>query len=172
MIAVTLRLGIAPFLAIPLLLLNACAAQDFRGSLAGTVKDSAGAGIAGAKIVVQLAGSSMDRGTITDRAGEFRVDGLPPGDYRVTVSAKGLADATSIVSVLVDSVRQIDVTLLPILKETVNVRGELSSITAQPMQVTSTVEGGVITSRDLDTIPLANRSFANIAYLAPGTEPV
>jgi hypothetical protein len=140
--------------------------------LAGTVKDSAGAGIAGAKIVVQLAGSSMDRGTITDRSGEFRVDGLPPGDYRVTVSAKGLADATSIVSVLVDSVRQIDVTLLPILKETVNVRGELSSITAQPMQVTSTVEGGVITSRDLDTIPLANRSFANIAYLAPGTEPV
>ena len=30
----------------------------------------------------------------------------------------------------------------------------------------------VITSQDLDTIPLAARSFANIAYLAPGTEPV
>ena len=27
-------------------------------------------------------------------------------------------------------------------------------------------------AQDLDTIPLANRSFANIAYLVPGTEPV
>ncbi len=31
---------------------------------------------------------------------------------------------------------------------------------------------GVVTARDLQTIPLAQRSFANIAYLVPGTEPV
>jgi hypothetical protein len=30
----------------------------------------------------------------------------------------------------------------------------------------------VVTARDLETIPLAFRSFANIAYLVPGTEPV
>jgi hypothetical protein len=30
----------------------------------------------------------------------------------------------------------------------------------------------VVESRDLQTIPLAQRSFANIAYLVPGTEPV
>ena len=31
---------------------------------------------------------------------------------------------------------------------------------------------GVVSSRDLQTLPLAARSFANIAYLVPGTEPV
>ncbi len=30
----------------------------------------------------------------------------------------------------------------------------------------------MITARDLESLPLAERSFANIAYLAPGTEPV
>ncbi|HEY0794300.1 MAG TPA: TonB-dependent receptor, partial [Acidisarcina sp.] len=30
----------------------------------------------------------------------------------------------------------------------------------------------IVTTHDLETIPLAARSFANIAYLAPGTEPV
>jgi hypothetical protein len=30
----------------------------------------------------------------------------------------------------------------------------------------------VITSHDLESLPLAARSFANIAYLTPGTEPV
>ncbi len=34
------------------------------------------------------------------------------------------------------------------------------------------VHQGVISSQDLETLPLAARSFANIAYLAPGTEPV
>src|SRR4029077_14841230 len=29
-----------------------------------------------------------------------------------------------------------------------------------------------VSEQDLGTIPLATRSFANIAYLAPGTEPV
>ncbi len=32
--------------------------------------------------------------------------------------------------------------------------------------------GGVVTNNDIQNIPLAARSFANIAYLVPGTEPV
>jgi hypothetical protein len=34
------------------------------------------------------------------------------------------------------------------------------------------VHGGAVTAQDLAAIPLAMRSFANIAYLVPGTEPV
>src|SRR5205823_319297 len=36
----------------------------------------------------------------------------------------------------------------------------------------SVVHQGIITRQDLQNLPLAERSFANIAYLAPGTEPV
>src|SRR5205823_8657938 len=46
------------------------------------------------------------------------------------------------------------------------------SIMAQPIELASQVHQSVITGRDLATMPLAARSFANIAYLAPGTEPL
>src|SRR5262249_20757677 len=36
----------------------------------------------------------------------------------------------------------------------------------------SAVRGSVVTGQDLGTVPLAVRSFANIAYMVPGTEPV
>ena len=40
------------------------------------------------------------------------------------------------------------------------------------MTRSSAVRGGVVGSQDLETLPLPARSFANIAYLVPGTEPV
>ncbi len=105
--------------------------------------------------------------------GEFRVDDLPPGKYHLSVQAPGFSEARSVVSVEVSSVREVTVTLKPIApSETVNVRSESSSITTQPIDLVSVVHQGVISSQDLETLPLASRSFANIAYLAPGTQPV
>ena len=51
-------------------------------------------------------------------------------------------------------------------------QAQASSIVTQQMDTSSAVHGGVVTAHDLETIPLAMRSFANIAYLVPGTEPV
>ena len=76
-------------------------------------------------------------------------------------------------TVSVSSAREINVIMNPApSQQQVNVSATPSSITTQPMDTTSAVHGGVVTARDLETIPLAERSFANIAYLVPGTEPV
>ncbi len=53
-----------------------------------------------------------------------------------------------------------------------NVKGISSSITTETIDTASAVHGGVVGSQDLETLPLPARSFANIAYLVPGTEPV
>ncbi|MBV8553034.1 MAG: TonB-dependent receptor [Acidobacteriaceae bacterium] len=152
---------------------NICAAQDFRGSLAGVVEDSTGGYISGAATTIQLLGADLKRETKANRNGEFRFNALPPGEYRITVNAKGFAQATSTVAVQVTSVQNITVTLKPAaLAQTVNVTAGASSITTEPIDLTTTVQGGVVGSRDLETLPLASRSFANIAYLLPGTEPV
>jgi hypothetical protein len=105
--------------------------------------------------------------------GEFRIEGLLPGSYRVTASAKGFGEATADVDVAVSVVRDITVTLKPQnARETVSVQGSTSSITTESIDTASAVRGGVVGTRDLETLPLAARSFANIAYLVPGTEPV
>lgn len=147
-------------------------AQNPRGSLRGTVQDSSSAVIPSAKIVVRAVDSSVERQASSDADGEFRIDDLLPGAYRVTVEAKGFAEAVSNLNVAVSSVREIKVTLKPRAAQMTVIVDDHESITTQPLNTTSAVQQSIIGTQDLETIPLAARSFANIAYLAPGTEPV
>ena len=148
-------------------------AQNPRGSLRGTVQDATGARIPSASIVVRSVDSPMQRSATSEDRGEFRLDDLLPGAYRLTVSATGFAPAQADVSVAVSSVREVTVALkAAATPQTVSVQGQNSSITTQPIDLVSVVHQGVISTQDLQNLPLAARSFANIAYLAPGTEPV
>src|ERR1022692_2394975 len=143
-----------------------CQAQDFRGSLAGTVADSSGGRVQSADVSLQAPESSLERHTKTDSRGEFRFDDLLPGNYKLTVRAPGFAEASSNVTVVVSSVREVGVTLnLRSARQTLNVQAQPSSIVTEPVDTSSAVHGGAVTAGDLETIPLANRSFANIAYL-------
>ena len=160
-----------------LLGLGLCAAglkgQVVSGRLTGTVRDSSGARIAGARIAARARHFPLRRQTRSGPRGEFRLDSLPPGAYRLTVSAAGMEAARAMVRIHSGMSRTITVTLRPHTREqSIRVRANPSSITTAPIQLTSTVQEAAITARDLGTIPLAARSFANIAYLAPGTEPV
>jgi hypothetical protein len=147
--------------------------QNPNGALRGEIHDATSARIAGAHIEVQSAGSSLSRDAVANDRGEFRIDGLLPGRYHMVVSAKGFAPAAADVDVEVSIVRDVSTTLTPQTgRETVNVQGSASSITTEPIDTASAVHQGVVTSHDLETLPLAARSFANIAYLVPGTEPV
>ncbi|HYL61819.1 MAG TPA: carboxypeptidase regulatory-like domain-containing protein, partial [Candidatus Methylomirabilis sp.] len=148
-------------------------AQEFRGSIVGVVQDATGARIPSAKITIQASESSFMRQTSSDANGGFRLDDLMPGAYHVIVSATGFADAISDVKVIVSSVQTLTVTLKPApVAQSVSVQAEASSIATEPLDTANTVLGGAVTSQDLETIPLAHRTFANIAYLVPGTEPV
>src|SRR6266436_9791513 len=74
-------------------------AQEFRGTLRGVVQDASGGRVPAAKIVVQAAESSLHREASSDTRGEFRLDDLLPGAYRVKVQADGFAEATSHVKI-------------------------------------------------------------------------
>ncbi len=148
--------------------------QGFRGNLIGVVKDQSGARVPLAKVSVTPVGAAGSRRKMTaDSHGNFRINNLLPGGYVVTVRANGFAPAKAEVTIQVSSTRSVSVTMRPATaRATVTVSAQASSITTQSLDLTNSVIQGVVTSKDLETIPLASRSFANIAYLAPGTEPV
>jgi hypothetical protein len=153
----------------------ACAltAQTPRGSLRGTVVDATGARVAAARIVLQSTGSSAQREASSEDRGEFRMDDLLPGAYHISVTASGFASAQTDIVIPISSVRDITVTLrAAVAGESVNVAAIASSITTQPIDLVSVVHQGVVSRQDLETLPLAARSFANIAFLVPGTAPV
>ena len=169
-----LRNAVLPFL----LLLLVCDAsflhaQNPNGALRGEVQDASSARVVGARVVVRSSNSAVEREVTTNEQGEFRLEGLLPGSYRVTVAAKGFAQATADVNIAVSLVLGIAVILKPqSAQETVKVEGNSSSITTQTIDTTSAAREGVVGTQDLETLPLPARSFANIAYLVPGTEPV
>src|ERR1700683_25886 len=148
-------------------------AQKFRGSLRGIVQDVSQARVPSAKVVLHAAESSVEVQATANEQGELRVDNLAPATYHLLAKAKGFAEVLSDVTIMVSSVRDITITLQPsVVQQTVKVQGQASSVTTEPIDLASAVHQGVVRSQDLETIPLAARSFANIAYLVPGTEPV
>jgi len=148
-------------------------AQTTGGALRGVVDDPSGARIASARVEARLAASSQIRTVFTDATGNFRLDGLAPGSYRLIVSANSFDQATADVVIQGGVIRDVAVTLKPRrVAQSVAVQALASSIAAQPIDLASQVHQAIITSQDLDQLPLPARSFANIAYLAPGTEPV
>jgi len=156
-----------------LLFADMAAAQNPSGTLRGIVQDQTGARIASAKIALTLADRSVVRSAPADQRGEFRFDDLMPGTWSVEVSCKGFADAVASFAIAVSSVRDITVTMKPsAAATTVGVRALGGSITAQLIDLSSSVHQAIATSQDLESLPLPARSFANVAYLAPGTEPV
>src|SRR5258708_31362912 len=105
-------------------------AQNPNGALRGEVQDQSGARVSSAQVVLMSSGSSARREAPVNERGEFRIEGLLPGPYHVTVSAKGFADAASEVDVVVSFVRALTVTLKPSAgRETLNVSGTASSTT-------------------------------------------
>src|SRR4029077_12968295 len=148
-------------------------AQSPEGALVGTVSDVTGSRIAAATVTVAAKSFSFTRTVKTSKLGEFSVESLPPGEYEVKVEAAGFAAKTGVVTVAVTSVPSMSVQLQPAtVQQTVKVEGTSSSLSAQPIETSSSVVKTTIGIRDLEEIPLAHRSFANIAYLAPMTEPV
>src|ERR1700678_3157638 len=70
-------------------------------------------------------------------------------------------------------VKEITATLQPdVVQQTVKVRAQASSISTEQIDLSSAVHQGAVSAEDLQDIPLAHRSFANIAFLVAGTEPV
>jgi hypothetical protein len=155
-----------------LLIVLPMSAQTTTGSLRGTVEDVTHSRIAGAGVNLTQLASAQSRHATADARGDFRIDALTPGTWHLAITSATFTPATADVNIAVSSTQSVAVTLrTATLQQSAKV-STASSIATQPIDLTGNVLGSVITAEDLAALPLPARSFANIAYLAPGTEPV
>ena len=59
------------------------------GTIKGTITDPGGAVVPGAKVVATNVGTKVENTRMTNDAGVYLITPLPPGEYKVTVSAAG-----------------------------------------------------------------------------------
>ena len=139
-------------------------AQMSGGTLEGTVVDEQGSGLPGVTLTVTNAATGSARVDVTDASGGFRFPSLPAGDYTVMAELSGFGSISQeSVSVNVASTRRMAFTLQSSVQETISVIDEA------PLLNTEAAQGTVVSQRELQSLPLNGRQFANVAVLAPGT---
>jgi len=164
-----LAIASALFLAIVIVLSGIPSfAQKDAGAIVGTVRDSSGALVTGAKVTV----TDADRGTavaqMTDDLGQYVASPLKVGRYNVTVEKEGFKKmVVGPVIVDVQARPAVDVTLqIGSTTETVDVTSQ------GPQLETETSElGQVVNSHTINSLPLNGRNYAQLALLGAGVTP-
>src|SRR5271170_7026818 len=144
-------------------------AQAVSASLVGTVSDSTGAGISGAKIAIQEVATGINRATVTNESGNYTFPDLTPGTYAVSVEATGFKKETRpSIDVVVNTTTRVDLGLQPgSATETVTVTSAPAILQTDRADVSTNLE-----SHTLQSMPvLVNQNFQSLLTLVPGVGP-
>lgn len=136
------------------------------GAISGTVEDSSGGVVTGAKVeIVSTATNELLRSETTNASGFFTVTLLPAGAYVVRVNAPGLTE-TSLRDVIV---RVTETTRLTIslkaktIEEKVEVRANVENV-----KTTDATTGESLGGQTIRELPLATRNFQQLLALSAG----
>jgi hypothetical protein len=136
-----------------------------KGSIVGTVQDQSAGVIAGVVVTATGENGVTASGT-SDEKGEYRLEGLLPGTYKVTGSSTGFTDfVTEGLKVREAEVRRLDLTMVPV---SVVTKVEVEGQTVTQVETESSQLGGTITSKEVTTYALNGRNFTQLIALAPG----
>jgi Carboxypeptidase regulatory-like domain/TonB dependent receptor-like, beta-barrel len=151
--------------ALCLLLVPIAWGQFTEGNLAGTVEDSSGAAVVGAKVTVTSEDTGAKSSLQTDAIGYFRVQHLRPGMYDVRVEAANFKTAVVRgVVVTVNATTTADVKLqVGSVSESVEVSGAAALVQSDEARLSDTLAG-----RQVTDLPLNGREIYQLMSLQPG----
>jgi hypothetical protein len=144
--------------------LSAVSAFAQTGSIEGTVNDDQGLALPGVTTTARNTATGFTRSATSDSSGAYRLQALPVGTYEVKADLTGFAGRSRQVIVNIDTTSTID------FKMAVAGQTEEVTVTAEAplIDVKETGVGEVITSTQIQNLPLNGRQFANLAALVPG----
>jgi outer membrane receptor protein involved in Fe transport len=154
-------------LAVVFLFCLTCGASyaQFNAAIEGTVKDPHELGVAGAKITLTNQETGVSHETVTGLGGTYRITGLPPGSYTLTVEGPNFKKSvTKDLAISAETTRGFDLKLeLGAASESITVTGEAEGIQTENANVS-----GTISSRMIRDLPTAGRDPYELLRLTPG----
>lgn len=135
------------------------------GTIAGSVVDTSGAVIVGASVTAIDAAGNV-AAAVSDDKGEYKIEGLAAGTYKVAASATNFADFFKDGVALADgqSVR-LDITLQP---ATQSQKVEVTAGGVTQIEQENAEISGTLTNKEVTTYGLNGRNFTQLIALAPG----
>jgi hypothetical protein len=134
------------------------------GQVIGTVVDAQGGVLPGVTVSAMSPQLQGTRTAVTDSTGTFRFPTLPPGTYVIKATLSGFADAAQEnVMVSLDKSASLNLKMqVAGVSQTVNV------MASSPVVDTQSAAGGVTIDQAMMTQLPVQRSFYNLARIAPG----
>ena len=151
------------------LLTSLATSQLYTGSIAGTVTDPSGAVIPSASVNATDQNKGFAFTATTDSAGRYLLRPIPPGKYNISVEAPNFqSERKQEVTVEVNQSVTVDFSMkVGAANQVVDVEAGASELQTQ-----DAVTGQVVDRRLINNLPLINRDFLSLSYLAPGVTEV
>lgn len=133
--------------------------------LTGTVTDQTGAGVPNAKVTATDPANGLERSVMTDEHGFYRVSGLPPSSYKVSVEHAGFQ--TEIATGVVLTVGQ---TLLFDFRLKLSGMSSQVEVNAEPPIVDAErgSQANTLTQNYIADLPIDRRDYLTFTLLMPG----
>jgi len=147
---------------------NLAYAQVAGATLSGTITDPSGAALVHVEVSIKHSATGVTREVTSDSAGFYTAPNLVPGDYQVTVAARGFSTSVADVTLTVGSNQTLDVAMkVGAANEKIVVTTE-----APAVQLASSDLSAVVNATTVRELPLNGRSWTDLAALQPGVDTI
>ena len=136
-------------------------------SISGRVTDPTGAAIPGATVSVLDLATQQEKGVQTDAGGNFHLGYLAPGNYQLTATHIGFADARQKLTLAVGAALALPISLHPASQQTEIV----VEATAPVLEAARTQVASEISQQQIRSLPVPGRDVLSLALLQPGVTP-
>ena len=138
-------------------------------SVTGVIRDSTGAVVPNATVVLKNVNTNVEHRAETNSAGNFAVLNITPGRYTLDATAQGFRPArVSEFDLVVNQTMTQDLTLqVGTLEQAVEVAAQ-----AETLQLSTAELGTAIAEKQVVDLPLNGRNFTALLQLTPGAAPI
>lgn len=140
-------------------------AQTGTGAISGLVTDSTGSAVSEAIVVVVNQSTGISSKIETDRGGFYSVEGLPVGEFRVTVTKPGFREKIVNGILLNPGQHRANNVVLAVGEVSASVTVEAD---AEQINTQTSENSGTISSKQISNLMLNGRNFQSLAISIPG----
>lgn len=141
-------------------------AQIDKGSIEAVALDQTRAPLPGVTVTVTRPETGFETMAVTDTSGTARFPALTPGDYQVTFSLEGFAPVGAQKVVLrIGQEAKLSVAMQASTSETITVSADAPIVDVHKVDSSTN-----IVPEQIATLPVRDRDFQNLAFIAPGVQ--
>ena len=140
-------------------------AQTASATFAGVVTDESAGVLPGVTVTLSELNTGRQQVTVTDLQGEFRIENLAPGTYRLVAALEGFSsvEMPSMELLVGQNVRRNFTMSIGLIQEMITVTSE-----APLIDITSSQVSGNVDRRQMEDLPLQGRNWMELSMLVKG----